>query len=431
MHDIHENQSEKVILVGVKTSKMTEAYWNLAWAELQGLVETAGGTVVAEMIQNRDAVDRSTLLGSGKLIELAAVCKELQVETAAFLGELTPSQVRSIEAALPCRVVDRTQVILDIFASRARSYEGKLQVELAQLGYLLPRLTGKGAALSRLGGGIGTRGPGETKLETDRRHIRGRMNELRQQMSQVRTVRTTQRRTRTRQGTFSIALVGYTNAGKTSLMNTLLVETGSHKEAIAGRNRLFDTLDPTSRKLDLDLGKEVVLTDTVGFIQDLPHSLVDAFRSTLEETLEADLLLHVVDMSHPEAHTQMQTVYHVLDEIQTMDCPVITVYNKMDLCPNLVVLPDAKSAKGVRISTVTGEGITELIKIIQEQLTHQYVVLQLKIPYESGDLLSKLYEVGTISSREDQEDGVYLVVKLPEQWVSLFDPYQLKPQFEL
>ncbi|MDB5083670.1 MAG: GTPase HflX [Bacilli bacterium] len=423
MHVIDSGQTEKVILAGLHSSHEAGQNWELYWAELRGLVETAGGEVVSEVIQNRDLVNPSTVFGSGKIKELAAVCEELSADMVVFQGELTPAQVRTLDRILPCRVIDRTQVILDIFAERARSHEGKLQVEFAQLKYLLPRLSGKGAALSRLGAGIGTRGPGETKLETDRRHIRSRMDEIREHIKQVGTVRKTQRQTRLRNQIPRIALVGYTNSGKTSLLRALIKHTQGAESEIVGRNRLFDTLDPTSRKLNLQIGKEAVITDTVGFIQQLPHSLIDAFRSTLEETLEADLLLHVVDASHPFFHQQMETVYQVLDEIRWAKCPVITVYNKIDLVPGLWQLPDPKSVLSIRTSTETGIGLDQLVDAVRQTLSSNYIQLNLLIPFQNGDVLARLYQGGWILKREEMENGTHLEVKIPQEWENFFLPF--------
>ncbi|HAQ07027.1 MAG TPA: GTPase HflX, partial [Bacillus bacterium] len=317
-----DNVLEKVILVGCQTSEDDDLRFHYSMEELESLTETAQGNVMVQVVQKRAKVHPATYIGKGKVEELQALEEELEPDLIIFNDELSPSQNRNLSAGLKARVIDRTQLILDIFAQRARSKEGKLQVELAQLQYLLPRLGGKGIEMSRLGAGIGTRGPGETKLESDRRHIRRRIDDIKTQLSVIVQHRDRYRERRKKNKTFQIALVGYTNAGKSTLFNRL-TEADSYEE-----NQLFATLDPMTRKAILPSGFTALLTDTVGFIQDLPTTLIAAFRSTLEEVREADLLLHVVDMSSQDYFSHEQTVNKLLEDLEVHQIPQITVYNK-------------------------------------------------------------------------------------------------------
>ncbi|PYZ98102.1 GTPase HflX [Alteribacter lacisalsi] len=319
-----QTEQEIVFLVGVKTNKLSAEDFDYRMDELKALVKTAGGKVSGTLIQNREVPDRTTYIGKGKVEELKAACEESGSSIIIFNDELTPSQVRNLTAEMDMKILDRTQLILDIFAGRAKSKEGKLQVELAQLSYLLPRLRGQGHVLSRLGGGIGTRGPGETQLEIDQRHIRGRMTEIRRQLEQVVSHRTRYRERRKRNEAFQIALIGYTNSGKSTLLQRL-----SNSDVYA-EDLLFATLDPTTKQLKLPSGMKVLLTDTVGFIQQLPTTLVAAFRSTLEEVREADLILHVVDASDPDYYNHEKTVHDLLQELDASTIPVLKVYNKRD-----------------------------------------------------------------------------------------------------
>ncbi|ADU30667.1 GTPase HflX [Evansella cellulosilytica] len=316
---------ENVLIVGLKTQKIDEEQFQYRMEELEALTNTAGGNVVMQVTQNRERPDSATYIGRGKVDEIITILEELEVELVIFNDELSPSQLRNLTSQLDVKVIDRTQLILDIFAGRARSKEGKLQVELAQLGYLLPRLRGQGAMLSRLGGGIGTRGPGETQLETDQRHIRNRMTDIRMQLEQIVSHRERYRARRKKNQAFQISLVGYTNAGKSTLLHRL------SEADIYVEDQLFATLDPTTKKIKLPSGMEVLLTDTVGFIQQLPTTLIAAFRSTLEEVKEADLILHVVDAANPDYPNHEKTVYKLLEELEAEKIPVLTVYNKRDL----------------------------------------------------------------------------------------------------
>lgn len=320
-------EKEKAILVGCILAGEDEKRQESSLKELSLLTETAEAVPLTIISQKRQRIDPSFYIGKGKLMEIKAVAEELEADLVIFNDELSPTQARNIENILERKVIDRTQLILDIFAMRARSKEGQLQVELAQLKYLLPRIVGQGKSLSRLGGGIGTRGPGETKLEADRRHIRKRIKDLERALDKIAAHRQRYRERRRKNNLFQVALVGYTNAGKSTLLNKL-TEAETYVE-----NKLFATLDPTTRKLTLPIGKQVLLTDTVGFIQDLPTTLIAAFRSTLEEVKEADLILHVIDSSNEEHREQMQVVERLMEELHAAHIPMIHLFNKRDLSP--------------------------------------------------------------------------------------------------
>jgi len=391
---------ERAVLIGLcadiydEKEKTDEQTLN----ELSELVMTAGAVEVGRVIQNRHAPEPGTLIGKGKALELAEFIEANDVTLAVFDNELSPAQTKNLEDILGVRVVDRSTVILDIFASRAQSREGKLQVELAQYKYILPRLAGGSTSLSRLGGGIGTRGPGETKLETDRRHIRRRIARLEEELESVRNVRSEQRRGRLRREVPLVALIGYTNAGKSTLLNTL-TGAGIHAE-----NRLFDTLDTTSRKFKVSDTCEVVISDTVGFIRKLPHHLTRAFRATLEELLYADLLLHVVDASNPEFTEHARVVESVIEELGAAEIPTLTVFNKCDAAPELSDFPSNDDC--VRISAKTGEGTEELRKKICKKLSMGQREVTLLIPYGKTALLDTLHREGKVISEEYTESGV-------------------------
>ncbi len=338
-----------------------------------------GAEVQLIVSQNRRTIDGTWYIGYGKIQELTNLVAELKTDLLIFNSELSPSQIRNIEKAVGCRVIDRTQLILDIFASRANSREGKIQVELAQLNYLLPRLSGIGIELSRLAGGIGTRGPGETKLETDRRHIKRKINNLRRELKEIDKQRGLYRQRRSRSNVFKIALVGYTNAGKSTILNMLTTAD------VLAEDKLFATLDPTTRKLQFQNQQEAIITDTVGFIQDLPHELIAAFRSTFQEVAEADLLLHVVDASNPNREQQIAVVEQLLQEIKAHRIPLITVYNKKDLIENFII---DDVGTHIFISAYDPADRERLLDLISENITANLKEYKLRIPESRGDLLA-------------------------------------------
>ncbi|MGB9588003.1 MAG: GTPase HflX, partial [Armatimonadota bacterium] len=376
--------------------------------ELRELVSTAGAEVVGTFAQRRPRPDPTYFLGQGKVEELYAFAQEIDADLIIVDADLSPIQQRNLEDGVGVRVVDRTQLILDIFAQRAHSHEGKLQVELAQLKYLLPRLAGAGTELSRLGGGIGTRGPGETKLESDRRRIRNRITDLTRELEQVRRHRRVQKKARRELPFPTAALVGYTSAGKSTLLNTL---SGSH---VLVDRKLFATLDPTTRRVVLPDGWAVLVTDTVGFIRNLPHDLVAAFRATLEEVTEADLLIHVVDASHPQMLEQMNAVRQVLGELGAVDKPTLTVYNKSDLIPDQYMLRKlvAETPNSVYISALKRQGISHFMNALMKLLQTMLVRLSLEIPYDRSDLVSLCYDSGKVLKAEYTPNGILVVADI-------------------
>ena len=406
MTELFENiqKPETAVLVGVD---LGEYDCEASLDELEELAKTAGAEVEARVTQRRETPDSATFIGSGRLREIKNFCADNDVDLLIFDSELTPSQQRNIEDITDVRVVDRTQLILDIFAARARSGEGKLQVELAQLKYLLPRLGGKGTSMSRLGGGIGTRGPGETKLESDRRHIRRKIQKLQAELEDVRKIRRTQRRRREKNALPVVALVGYTNAGKSTLLNYL---TGAE---VLAENKLFATLDPTTRGYQLGSGQKVLFTDTVGFIRKLPHHLIDAFRSTLEEAKYADLILHVVDASNPQMDEQMHIVYETLRGLGVQDKPVITVFNKQDLLTEPVILRDFQADATVPISAATGAGIDALESKLEEVLRGQKALVEYTFPYKDAAKIQLIRKYGELLREEYLEDGIAVEAYVP------------------
>ena len=399
-------QLERVVLVGVWTEGSSEMAEN-SLAELKALAETAGSEVLEGLIQRRDKPDPATYIGSGKVAELRQLVVSTGADTVVCDGELSPSQLRTLEEKLKVKVVDRVALILDIFAQHAKSKEGKAQVELAQIAYLLPRLRGWGDSLSRQvggraagGAGIGGRGPGETKIETDRRRIRDKMAKLRREIAEMKVSRDTKRQERKRNNTPSVAIAGYTNAGKSSLLNTL---TGA---GVLVENALFATLDPTVRKCETAEGRVYTLSDTVGFVRHLPHQLVDAFKSTLEEVSGADLIVHVVDGSHPDPFEQIRAVREVIAEIGGGEIPEIIAINKVDVAsPDVVMEILRKEPNSYAFSVRTGFGIDGLIHAIEKSLPHPAVEITAVIPYHRGDLVSAIHESGEILSEEHLAHG--------------------------
>ena len=406
---------ERVVLAGVWTSG-TVRDADRSLAELALLAETAGSLVLDGVIQRRDSPDPATYLGSGKTQELRDIVVASGADTVICDGELTPGQLRKLEEILKVKVVDRTWLILDIFAQHARSREGKAQVSLAQMQYLLPRLRGWGESLSRQAGGraggqtggVGTRGPGETKIETDRRRIRTMMSKLRRELKEMEKSRTTQRAARHRAGVPAVAIAGYTNAGKSSLLNRL---TGA---GVLVENALFATLDPTVRKTKTPGGREFTLADTVGFVRHLPHQLIEAFRSTLEEVKNADLILHIVDGSDDAPEEQMAAVREVLNEIGAGGVPELIVINKSDIAdPDRVTTLLRREPHAVVISAMTGEGIDELLLAIEADLPHLMEEIDILLPYSRGDLLSRVHSQGDVIAIEHEERGTRLKARVP------------------
>lgn len=389
--------------------------------ELAELVHSAGGQVVGQVVQPLERPRAAYYIGKGKAEELRALVWELSADIVVFDDELTPAQARNVEKLVEVPVIDRTQLILDIFAQRARSKEGKLQVELAQLTYLLPRLVGAGIELSRLGGGIGTRGPGETQLEVDRRRIRRRIADIRSELTDVRRTRAVQRQGRRRSGLPLIALVGYTNAGKSTLMNAL-TDADVHAEDL-----LFATLDPTIRKVTLTDGREALLADTVGFIRKLPHQLVAAFRATLEEVEDADVLLHVVDASQPDVEEHVAAVEAVLDELNVLDKPMVTAFNKLDSAANPRAVHERAQATpyGVAVSALTGDGLDELRDMLTTALPNAFQRHRFRIPYSAGGALSAIKEHGHVIELEYGDDAVLVEAEVEPKLAGRLQQYAL------
>lgn len=417
--------SERAILIGMEWGR-NDSLWTVddSLEELKQLADTAGATVIKKFIQKRPKPDPAFFIGRGKVQELALYAQQENIDLCIFDDELSPAQQRNIESVMGIRILDRTALILDIFAQRARTNEGKLQVELAQLQYTLPRIMGKGLMLSRLGGGIGTRGPGETKLEVDRRRIRDRIAFIKDQIEKVKAVRSLHRSKRKKNNVFEVSLVGYTNAGKSTLLNTL---TNSD---IYAKDQLFATLDPTTRQLTLPNKQEIIITDTVGFIQRLPHQLIAAFRSTLEVVTEADLLVHVIDVSHELYKEQAAAVHEVLKEIGAETKPVITVYNKIDKLP-----PDSKLADRlaleedtVCISAAKKLNLETLQQMIETHLKSKAVEVTLCIPYAETAKAAQLHETANVLEQEYTENGAVMKVILPVEDLEAYNEYILKSE---
>lgn len=390
-----EEKISRALLVTVDTGKFdAEASLDELWE----LVKSAGAEPVLTVLQKLDRPETGTFVGTGKLIEIKEICQQQEIDLIVCDSELTPTQIRNIESETDVRTIDRTTLILDIFALRAKSKEGKLQVELAQLKYLLPRLTGKGIALSRLGGGIGTRGPGETKLETDRRHIHRKMETLKEQLRDVEKHRSRLRERREKDGVITVAIVGYTNAGKSTLMN-YLTDAG-----VLAQDKLFATLDPTSRALKLPSGVTVMLIDTVGLVRRLPHGLVEAFKSTLEEAAFSDIILNVCDASSPEALVHMEVTRDLLQELGCADTPIINVLNKCDKLSDIEIAPDVENS--VHISAKNGTGVENLLKCIDDNLPVRIKKVKMLLPYDMAGIINDVRINCTLVSEEYKNDGI-------------------------
>jgi len=422
--EYRELQLEKVVLIGIwGENSLTDAENSLR--ELAALAETAGAQVLDGLLQRRHHPDPATFLGKGKAQELRALVQSLGADTVVADTELAPSQRRALEDVVKVKVIDRTAIILEIFAQHAKSREGKAQVELAQLEYLLPRLRGWGESMSRQAGGraaggegIGSRGPGETKIELDRRRINVRMAKLRKQIAGMKPARETKRANRRRTQIPSVAIAGYTNAGKSSLLNRLT------SAGVLVQNALFATLDPTVRQSKTPDGREYTLTDTVGFVRNLPHQLVEAFRSTLEEITDADLVLHVVDASHPDPGSQIETVRKVMSEVGATNLPELIVFNKVDLVDQatLVALRGLQPS-AVFVSSRTGEGLDQLNQAIADKLPRPNVFVRVLIPYNRGELVSRMHLNSEIQKLEYREDGTYLEAQVREDLAADLKPY--------
>ncbi|MCK9222092.1 MAG: GTPase HflX [Limnochordia bacterium] len=431
---------ERVLLIGVQIPPTPEYMVQASLAELKELVQTAGGYVVNQLTQSRPSIDPAYCIGTGLLSDVAKQVTERGIDTVVFDLELSETQARNLEQNLECKVLDRTQIILDIFAQKARTREGKLQVELAQLKYLLPRLIGRGQELSRLAGGIGTRGPGETKLESDRRRIRRRISILEREIDQIAAQRQLHRLERKRRQVPICAIVGYTNAGKSSLLNLLSgienvgidqflsadkhtqrsMATGFSNMEVAAENKLFATLDPTVRQITLPGNLPLNIVDTVGFIQRIPHSLVAAFRATLEEITKSDLIIHLIDGAHPMHEQQLQTGSEVLRMLEAERTPTILVYNKIDQClDDYPFWPE----NAIGISAKTAENIEQLYQLLVEQLRQSRAQFSFFVPYEEGQVIHALHELGEITNQDYLEQGVKVIANLPHAVAGRFREY--------
>lgn len=406
---------ERALLAGIS---LPRSRWDAedSLEELRRLAETAGVEVVASYIQKLDRPTAPFYFGRGKVEETRAICAAQAIDAMIVDDDLTPVQQRNLEDGTGVKVIDRTELILDIFAQRAVSREGKIQVELAQLSYRLPRLTGKGISLSRLGGGVGTRGPGETKLEVDRRRIRSRIATLKGKIKEISVGRSQQRKGR--EGVRVLALVGYTNAGKSTLLNALA------KTDVSAEDKLFTTLDPIARRIKLPDNRDAVLVDTVGFIRKLPHHLVEAFKATLEEVTEADALLHVIDVSHPIHLQQSQSVAETLQSIGAGDKTTVLVLNKIDkLDTASVERIERDYPEGVAISALSGRGLDRLLETIASLSKNQAKTVELSIPYEEGEMVAMAYDKGHVLAQEHRPEGTYLKAEIDKKYLKMFEKY--------
>ncbi len=406
LHEIKE-QEERFVLVGVASNVNDDTQQSLD--ELEELAATAGATTVGKIIQNRETIHPGTYIGKGKIDEVRALAMETGATGVVCDDELTPVQLKNLEDALQMKVLDRTVIILDIFASRASTKEGKIQVELAQLRYRSSRLIGLRNSLSRLGGGIGTRGPGEKKLEMDRRIIKERITQLRRELDEVKQNRETSRSLRSKNMIPVVAIVGYTNAGKSTLLNHLT------NAGVLEEDKLFATLDPTTRTLILESGQQVLLTDTVGFIRKLPHHLVESFRSTLEEAKYADIILHVVDSSNPDAYSQMHIVYDTLNQLGIQDKVIITAFNKQDKLEAETIIKDFKADHTVKISAKTGADIDKLLAVIEKVLGERKVLLEKVFSYQDAGKIQTVRKYGQLLEEEYQQEGIYVKAYVPKE----------------
>ena len=418
---------ERAVLVAVNTDKMKDGECETSLAELERLLDTAGGSVFAKMVQSLDSPNHRTCIGSGKLEELSDLCKNNDIKLVIFDLELSPMQIRNIEDGIDCdvRVLDRSMLILDIFALHATSREGKLQVELAQLKYTAPRLAGKGIELSRLGGGIGTRGPGESKLETDRRHLRRREEQLNAELEDLERGRLTKRKARERSGIAKVSIVGYTNAGKSTLLNRL-TDAG-----ILAEDKLFATLDPTTRKFTLPCGVDILLTDTVGFIRNLPHHLIKAFKSTLDEAAFADIILILIDASDPEAMNQLAVTENLLSELGASGKPTLYVYNKCDRADlgfgHLAIDPNKNT---VAVSALTGEGLDELISKLEVMVQDGKSDETFIIPNSDAGVVNRLYSAAEIIDIDYGSEAVTVRATVDAKTRGQYDKYRVKGEDE-
>lgn len=406
LHEIKETE-ERVILVGVAVLDHDDTEESLD--ELEELAKTAGAVTVAKVIQNRESVHPGTYIGKGKILEIKELIEELDATTVVCDDELSPAQLKNLELELDIKVIDRTVMILDIFASHASTREGKIQVEMAQLKYRSSRLTGLGKSLSRLGGGIGTRGPGEKKLETDRRLIRDRISQLGRELEEIKQARETTRRQRSKNPVPVVAIVGYTNAGKSTLLNTLT------KAGVLEEDKLFATLDPTTRSLFLESGQQVLFTDTVGFIRKLPHHLIDAFRSTLEEAKYSDIILHVVDSANVTVYSQMHIVYETLENLGVKDKTVVTAFNKQDRLETEQIIKDFQADRTVKISARTGEGVEGLLGTIEDILKEWKVYIEKIYSYQDAGKIQLIRKYGQLLEEEYREEGIFVKAYVPKE----------------
>ena len=413
----------KAILVGLQRDREEDISYSME--ELKGLAEAANVEVLGMMTQNLERPNTATLIGKGKVEELAEMVRNMEADTVLFNDELTGMQLRNLEDAVGVRVIDRTILILDIFADRASSREGKLQVELAQLQYRMPRLTGFGKSLSRLGGGIGTRGPGEKKLETDRRHIEKRMYDIKDELAQIKNTRGVQRAKREKSEIPVVALVGYTNSGKSALMNRLLTLTEKEEKTVFEKNMLFATLDTAQRSVVLDTNHQFILVDTVGFVSKLPHSLVNAFKATLEEVAYADLLIHVVDSAYENHDFHIGVTNKVLKEIGAGEKEKIMAFNKIDLVEDPGMIVPVQNAENICISAKQDINIDQLVELIKSKIFKDHVHTQLLVPYTRGDISSYLCEKAKVNTMDYRENGTYFDVELKSADYQRYKEYEI------